>query len=234
MSWSKNIVGFVPLSMVDWEDHMCCVLFLRGCPFRCEYCHNAPLVEGNVKTLEWDDVLKALRENHEFVDRITVSGGEPLMYPDILTLLRTLKEEGFRVKVDTNGYYPEMLEKVCDSGLVEYVALDVKAPLDRTYDNLVGVRDSFKQVARSIGVLSSSKLEYLFRTTVSKTLGIVETRAILGDLVKYVGHSDFRWKLQRYQKTDSCLFDKGRLGEYSPEEFEFILDTFKNHIINER
>lgn len=234
MSWSKNIAGFMPLSMVDWEDHMCCVIFLKGCPFRCEYCHNASLVEGNVRTLEWDDVLKSLRDNREFVDRVTVSGGEPLMYPDILMLLRTLKDEGFKVKVDTNGYYPEMLEKVCNNGLVDYVALDVKAPLNKSYDNLVGVRDSFNQVARSISLLSDSKLEYLFRTTVSKTLGIRELRAILRDLIFYAGSDKIRWKLQRYQKTDSCLFDQGRLGEYSRKEFEYILDMFRYHIINER
>jgi len=172
-----ELKGFIDLSLTDWDGKATCVVFTPGCPFRCPYCYNRDLVlePDKLASLPLEKVLSFLRENGWGLDGVVITGGEPTIWPDLPELCSAFKEEGLLVKLDTNGTNPGMLEELVSSGLVDYVAMDVKAPLTpEKYSLACGVRAEpfLPKIRRSIEVLMSSDVDYEFRTTVVPTIHV--------------------------------------------------------------
>ncbi len=163
-----KIIGFIKTSLLDWDGHVVAVLYLPGCNLRCPFCHNREIVQspGSMEEVPFEEVENYVRDNVEFLDGIVVTGGEPTIHPDLPKLLSRLKALGTKVKLDTNGTNPDMLEDVLEAGLVDYVAMDIKAPLDEKYDDLAGVPVPLDKIKRSIEVIRASGVDHEFRTTV--------------------------------------------------------------------
>lgn len=168
-----RIVHILPLSLMDYPGKVACVFFFAGCNLRCPFCYNAELVLPelwkNFRPLSWDEVKNWLRERIGFLDGVVLTGGEPTLSPDILRISSELKELGFLVKLDTNGTNPEVLEELLGEGLVDYVALDIKAPFSR-YGEYTGIEGILHSVKRSIEVILRKAKDYEFRTTLAPGL----------------------------------------------------------------
>jgi pyruvate formate lyase activating enzyme len=168
-----RVKGFWETSFLDWPGKLAAVLFLSECNFRCPYCHNHPLVidPERFETIPLEYILRRLKESKGWVDGVCVTGGEPTVTPSLPVLLEQLKGEGWAVKLDTNGTFPGRIKELIDWGLVDYVAMDIKAPLDsRSYSRCAGVSVDISAIRQSISLLASEGMDYTFRMTVVPTL----------------------------------------------------------------
>jgi pyruvate formate lyase activating enzyme len=193
MTTNFGIKGFIKTSFIDWPGKICSVVFLGGCGFRCPACHNPKLVlePGSLPDYPLDEVLGYLDLRGEWIDGVTITGGEPTVQRDLPQLLRVLRQMPVKIKLDTNGSHPVMLEALIESGLVDAVFMDVKAPLNAEhYARVAGVPADVTKIRRSIQVLKRSGLEITFRTTVVPDLveepELAAIRAELGDAHHFV------------------------------------------------
>jgi pyruvate formate lyase activating enzyme len=168
-----SIKGFLETSFVDWPGKVVAVLFLPGCNFRCPFCHNHQLVlnPGGHEDIPLEYVMARLAELKEWVDGVCISGGEPTIHPRLPFLMAEIKRAGQLVKLDTNGSNPHVLRSLVEGGLVDCVAMDVKAPLDTArYARAAGVPADLEKIQESICLLKKGTVEYHFRTTVVPAL----------------------------------------------------------------
>ena len=160
--------GLNTFSLSDFPGHVAAVVFTQGCNFRCPYCHNGSLLPCHVPVdslIPEEEFFEFLKARLDCLDAIVVSGGEPCIQPDLPTFLSKIKAMGFHVKLDTNGSKPGVLRKLLRSNLVDYIAMDIKAPL-HIYDRLCGVHVPISQIKESIQVVSQCGVKHEFRTTV--------------------------------------------------------------------
>ncbi len=163
-----RLKGWSRTSLIDYPDHIATVLFTGGCTFRCPPCHNADLVlrPDELPDLPLDEVWAFLARRVGLVNGVVVTGGEPTIQPDLLPFLREVREHGVDVKLDTNGYRPDVLADLVAEGVLDYIALDVKAPPEK-YPLLTGRADlDLGRVEQSIAVVRNSGLAHEFRTTI--------------------------------------------------------------------
>lgn len=160
--------GFQKLTVLDYPEHVACILFTKGCNFRCPFCHNAVLVENKTEeTYSEEEILSFLNKRKGVLDGVDITGGEPLMHKDIGDFLKKVKALGYDIKIDTNGCYPERLKKLVGEGLVDYVAMDIKNTPEK-YAMTAGVKVPLEKIEESIDFLMSDAVDYEFRTTVTK------------------------------------------------------------------
>ena len=170
-----EIKGFIDVSFVDWDGKLSSVIFLPSCNFRCPFCHNANLVlhPEKLETIPFEYVKDQLKKQMGWIDGVCVTGGEPTLHKSLPELCSRLKKMGFLVKVDTNGTNPTMLKELIDRGLVDYIAMDIKAPLTgKKYSKAtdINAEKMLGKVKESIKLLLGSNMDYEFRTTVVPTL----------------------------------------------------------------
>ncbi len=171
-----QINGLQKMTLLDFPGRVACTVFTGGCNLRCPFCHNALLVTelSDADVIPTDDVLSFLRKRTTLLDGVAITGGEPLLQPDIASFLRKIKEMGYAVKLDTNGTYPSKLRDLVEEGLVDYVAMDVKNCKEK-YAETVGIPNfDISKVENSIKFLLSGKVDFEFRTTVVKEFHTVE------------------------------------------------------------
>jgi pyruvate formate lyase activating enzyme len=162
-----RIGGYQPVSLCDFAGHVAAVVFTQGCNFRCPFCHNAgllPVIVADRDLIPEKEILQRLERRRGQIDAVVVSGGEPTLQPDLPLFLRALRAMGFTIKLDTNGSKPEVLGSLIGAGLLDYVAMDVKAPWDR-YQVLAGVRVDTNRIAESLRIIAGSAVPHEFRTT---------------------------------------------------------------------
>ena len=162
-----NLAGFVPLSLCDYPGRVAAVVFTQGCNFRCPWCHNGhllPLAPNPVTRVDEARVFATLAERRARLGGVVVTGGEPTLQPDLPRFLGRIKALGLDVKLDTNGSHPDVLRRLFAARLVDYVAMDVKAPWDK-YAALAGVACDVAAVQASIRLIADSGLPHAFRTT---------------------------------------------------------------------
>ncbi len=172
---SVAIKGFDQMSLVDWDGMVATTLYLSGCNFRCPYCHNSQLVlfPDKYESIPIDEILSYVREHDDFIDGVVITGGEPCCSNEIFDLVKVLRVEGMKVKLDTNGSFPDVVEALITEDLVDYVAMDIKAPLDfESYSRSAGITDrrAFEKVKDTIDLLFQGKVDYEFRMTVVPAL----------------------------------------------------------------
>lgn len=167
MTKIRGIKGFLGVSLVDYPGEVSSVIFLGGCNFSCSYCHNMPLVKTPhlIQDLNYPDIFKEIEENKKVLDGIVLSGGEPTIAKDLFKLLCDLKKLHLKIKLDTNGLRTEVLEKVVERRLVDYVAMDLKTSPDK-YRLLGCPEGKEKKIVSSVSFLKSQKIvDYELRTT---------------------------------------------------------------------
>jgi pyruvate formate lyase activating enzyme len=168
------------ISLIDYPNKVASVLFTPGCNLRCGFCHNWRIVvDPKPPFLQEAQALEILEKRKRYVDAVVVTGGEPCMHKELPKFLAKLKERGFLVKLDTNGFYPEVLEECLAS--VDYVAMDVKTCPDKY--KLLGAKDT-AGLMRSVEMLKTGKVAYEFRTTAVPELVTPEDVTCIGELVK--------------------------------------------------
>lgn len=166
-----DIQGLQKMTLLDYPGKVACTVFLSGCDFRCPYCHNAGLLDGGVPPLmDQESLLAFLKKRQGLLEGVCVTGGEPLLRPDLPQLLDSIKALGYPVKLDTNGSHPQRLEETVKAGLVDYVAMDVKNSPAR-YAETVGIPGfDLSPIRESVSFLLSGAVDYEFRTTVVEEL----------------------------------------------------------------
>lgn len=159
--------GWIRTSLIEYPEHIASVLFCSGCDFRCPMCHNAHLlIESNTPAIEPEQVAEFVARRRGLVDGIVISGGEPTSQPGLISFLQQARSWQIDIKLDTNGYHPEVLQVLLNENLVDYIAMDIKAPPEK-YPALTGVPSvDINRIEKSIALIRSSGLAYEFRTTV--------------------------------------------------------------------
>lgn len=161
-----KIGGFQKFSLLDYPGQLAAIIFTQGCNFRCPYCHNPELADPArfEKPLVTGRVLDFLRRRRGKLGAVVITGGEPTVQPDLVRFVKKLKFMGFLVKMDTNGSNPELLQSLCEQDLVDYWAMDLKAPPD-LYKLISRSSVPVENILRSMDILRNSNCEYEFRTT---------------------------------------------------------------------
>lgn len=170
---SNQIKGFLETSFIDWPGKIVSVVFLPWCNFRCPYCHNHDLVLNPEKynTIPTEYIFRRLDEFRGWIDGVCITGGEPTLHPYLSELIRNFKTKGFLIKLDTNGTSPDALGDLLSKGLIDYVSMDVKSPLDEVrYSRCAGVPVNLSNVRESIALLKEGTVPYEFRVTIVPNL----------------------------------------------------------------
>ncbi len=214
-----EIKGFIETSFLDWDGHIVSSIYLPYCNFKCPFCHNAGLVEKpeEYETIPLDQVEKFLIEHKDFIDGICITGGEPCLHKNsgLFDFMKKVKALGFKIKIDTNGYDPEALKESIGSGLVDYVAMDIKGPLDERYDKLSGIKTDINKVKESIRVIMENKVSYEFRTTVvPPLLGDKD----IEDIAKYIKGAQ-KYVLQQFVPKNSWDESLKKVDPHLKEKF---------------
>jgi pyruvate formate lyase activating enzyme len=162
-----EIKGIEKFSSRDFPGHISSTIFLGGCTFRCPYCHNSELVlrPETIQSMDPDFFMSYLDGRRGWLEAVCFTGGEPLLHEDLEDLIRVVRERGLLVKLDTNGSFPERLEGLLADGLLDWVAMDVKAPLER-YREVTRSNVDLERIVRSADLLRNSGIRHTFRTTV--------------------------------------------------------------------
>ena len=213
-----KIKGLVETSFVDWPGLIAAVVFLGRCNFRCPYCHNHELVLAP-ETLPGrppGEVLDQLKPLADWLDGVVITGGEPTLTPGLDQLCRLFKEEGFKVKLDTNGSRPEVIRELTRAGLIDAVSMDLKAPLsdEVLHRRLAGVAANLTAIQASIDLLLASGLEVEFRTTIVPGLLTEEHLKIMAGQIKGAR----RWKLNHFRPLTCLDPDFHRISPLSETE----------------
>ncbi|MBU2561498.1 MAG: anaerobic ribonucleoside-triphosphate reductase activating protein [Nanoarchaeota archaeon] len=221
------IAGVERTSLVDWPEKICSTVFIAGCNFRCPFCHNPELVLPEeiekIEAMTENELLTALVGRKRLIDGVCITGGEPLMSPDIVKLLHKIKDKGFAIKLDTNGSVPTLLKKLIEDKLIDYVAMDIKAPKER-YDEVTGINANIRLIEESIKILKESSIDYEFRTTVVKGLLAKEDIIAIGEWIKGAR----AYYLQQFMSTEKTLSPEYRRRKsYTPDELRDMLDAVK-------
>ncbi|MDO5417448.1 MAG: anaerobic ribonucleoside-triphosphate reductase activating protein [Lachnospiraceae bacterium] len=166
-----KICGFQKTTLLDYPGHLAASIFTGGCNFRCPFCHNSELLPGDVPAaFPEEEVLAYLQKRRHILEGVCITGGEPTLQPDLETFLRKIRALGYRIKLDTNGYQPQVLETLLAEKLVDYAAMDIKNSPGR-YGETVGIRNlSLRPIEESIALLKRSEIPWEFRTTVVREL----------------------------------------------------------------
>ncbi len=196
------ICDITPFTLQDFPEHTACILWFGGCNLRCAYCHNPELVTGKKSRLAWDTIESFLESRKGLLDGVIFSGGECTLSLALPDFVRRVRAMGFKIKLDTNGVLPDMLNILLSKGYLDYVALDYKAPLKK-FKAITGY-DAFASFHRSLELLCSSNIPFEVRTTVHKEL--LQEEDILS-IIKDLDHHHFKgtYFIQNFNKGETLL-----------------------------
>ena len=219
-----NIQGYQKLTLLDFPGKTACTVFTGGCNLRCPFCHNAglvrnPLAENNAT----DEVLEYLQKRRGILDGVCVTGGEPLLQPDLADFLRDVRQLGYAVKLDTNGSLPDKLADLLSQGLVDYVAMDIKSS-PTGYALATGADIDPAVFARSVQILKESGIPHEFRTT---AVGGIHTPADFAAIGEWL-QGAARYFIQRFVDSGNLL-GQG-YTPFSDEEMTELLAQVKPYI----
>ncbi len=215
----KGLEKFAPK---DFPGFIASTVFLGGCNFRCPYCHNAELVlrPERLADIPMDFFLAYLDSRQGWLEGICVTGGEPLLADEIESFLTVIKQRGLLIKLDTNGSRPDRLEGLLAAGLVDRLAMDVKAPLER-YREVTGAKVGADDIARSASIVRDSGLPYLFRTTIVPGLIGIEDIEAIGRWLEGAAV----YQVQQFSPVGTLNAEYRRIKPYSRDEVKRLADA---------
>jgi len=221
-----NIGGLQKFSLIDYPGKISAVIFTVGCNFRCGYCHNPELFyEKNVKIISEQDVLSFLETRQNKLDAIVITGGEPTLQPDLIDFIKKIKKLGFLVKLDSNGSNPETLKELYKNKLIDYVAMDIKAPLEK-YKQITIAEIDIAKIRDSIKAILKSEIEHEFRTTIVKHQLSIED---IETMAKETKNAEL-YALQKFIPTKTLNSSFLLKETYSDEEFLEIKKRVEIHV----
>ena len=228
-----QIIGMQKNSFVDYPSKISCVVFTPGCNMNCWYCHNREIINESEGAYDEEQVLEFLKKRAGFLDAVVVSGGEATLQPDLVEFIKKVKAMGYLVKLDTNGTNPEVLTNLINEKLVDYVAMDIKAPFEK-YNLVTPIKpEMLENVKRSVEILKSANIAHEFRTTFAPNLTKEDIINLLREISPVKNYS-----LQMYVRLK---FIEDKLENHKKETFEEIkeiaineklVDNFQNKNFN--
>lgn len=211
---NMKIGGLLKFSLIDYPGKMAAVIFTQGCNFRCPYCHNSELVdpESFRDPIAENEVLDFLEKRIGQIEGLVITGGEPTLQKDLIDFLKKVKHIGYPVKLDTNGSNPDVLREILRLNLVDYIAMDIKAPLEK-YSQLTSLADCAQRVQKSIDIILGLQVAHEFRTTLAAPVVLAEDIPKMVSLIE----GTKKYRLQRFIPRDNILHKE--FFEGSPENF---------------
>lgn len=216
--------GHQKSSFIDYPDKICTVFFTSGCNFRCPYCHNSDLVHNKGETITEDFAFDYLDKRKKMIDAVCISGGEPTIHKGLYDFIKKAKDKGYLVKLDTNGTNLEILEKLLADKLVNYVAMDIKAPLNK-YNKVTNVDININKIVESIRILKDADIDYEFRTTVCREL---LTHEDIIEIAEYLKGSK-RYYIQNFRDGDTVLAGQNQFSPYDTKTLKEIQEQIKSY-----
>jgi len=212
-----KIGGLQRISLIDYPGMICAIVFLEGCNFRCPYCHNPALVDPCLfrTSVKESDVLEFLKTRKGKLDAVSITGGEPTMQANLPAFIRKIRRMGFAVKLDTNGSHPHVIKNLLTENLLDYIAMDVKAPFVK-YKEIVNAHVNIDLIRESIDLILRSKIPCEFRTTIiDSQLDEADVQKI-ADLISGADH----YVLQKFAPTKTLDNKFLKEKSWSDERFQ--------------
>ncbi len=232
------IKGFVKTSYVDYPGKIASVIFLAGCNFRCKYCYNKDLVSNapSLAVVPKDEVFTYLVKRKNILEGICVTGGEPTVNPELVKFLVELKQFGLPLKLDTNGTNPRMLLEILAERLVDYVAMDIKAPLSGQYQELTDcVFDPVEKIKESLRILTESGISFELRTTVIPQFHSRDSLVKMVDQVDSslgsTGQIAIPWYFQPFVSGECISEDFNNFGDASKEYLDSLVSLVSSKAV---
>lgn len=224
------ICGLNKTTLLDYPEHLAATIFTKGCDFRCPFCQNSSLVlpERYPDTIPTEEILSFFKKRSSILEGVCITGGEPTLQKDLPEFIASVKELGLKVKLDTNGNHPEMLQYLLEKNLLDYVAMDIKNSPEK-YPLTVGIPDfSTGKIEQSVALLRSASIPYEFRTTIVKEL---HTHADMHNIGKWLEGSPVLF-LQSFEDSGEIL--REGLSAHSMDtllEYQTILEIYIEKVI---
>jgi pyruvate formate lyase activating enzyme len=232
------IGGLEKLTLLDYPDHLAAIIFTQGCNFRCHFCYNPMLVlpqlgkdveikkEKGFSPLSTEDLFLFLRERFGRLEGVVITGGEPTIHADLPDFIKQIKDIGYLVKLDTNGTNPKMIQSLIKSKLIDYIAMDIKAPLLK-YEKTVNVKLDWENIEKSVKIVIDSGLPYEFRTTVVPGLLEKDDFEEMGQMIKGAK----KWYLQIFKSdTDLVNQDYYQKKSYTRKEMAEFVEIGRKYV----
>lgn len=223
-----NISGLQKLTLLDYPNHIACTVFTNGCNFRCPFCHNASLVVNPVNDsfISETELFSFLKKRKGILEGVCITGGEPTLQRDLISFIDKIKELGYLVKLDTNGFQPEVLQELIQSKKIDYVAMDIKNSKEK-YSKTIGLDTLLLHpIEKSVELLLTNKIPYEFRTTIVKEYHTLDDFTSIGQWLK----GATRYYLQEF-KDSGELIKKG-LHALNKDEMLQIKEILTDFIPN--
>jgi pyruvate formate lyase activating enzyme len=220
-----KIGGIQKTSLLDYPDVISAIIWTVGCNFRCPFCYNKDIVLGNVQLIPEKEIFSFLEKRKGMLEGLVITGGEPFLQKDITNFCENVKKLSYLIKIDTNGTFPEKLIEFIDKKLIDYVAMDVKAP-KKKYDKLANAKVNTKKIEESIKILKDSKIDYEFRTTFVPEL---LTKNDVIEIAEWLKGSK-RFYLQQFKQNTELVSAKFQdVSPYPKEELIKTIEDIKSY-----
>lgn len=223
---SFKLAGLQKTTFIDYPEKIACIVFTQGCNFRCGYCHNPELFENKEPVLSVPAFFEFLNKRKGKLDGVVITGGEPTLHgKDLIEFIKEVKSLGFLVKLDTNGTHPDVLQELLNENLLDYIAMDIKAPLAK-YQTITQTDIDTKIIKKSIDMIMNSGVDYEFRTTIVKSQLSVEDLRQIGELIQGAK----RYYMQKFLATK--ILDETLMSEesYTDEEFKNLRTILEEYV----
>ncbi len=221
-----RIGGLQKCSLIDYPGKISAIVFTIGCNFRCPYCHNPELVNETVETeYSESEIFDFLKTRIGKLDAVVITGGEPTLHDDLIHFMEKVKSLGFLVKLDSNGTHPYVLKEAIERKCVDYIAMDIKAPLSK-YHTITGMPTNVEAIRESIALLMNSPVAYEFRTTINKALTSPED---VEEMAQAITGAD-AYYLQKFVSNTILNPQLNRKITYTDEEFYELFERAKPHV----
>lgn len=224
-----EIGGLQKTTLIDYPGKIACTIFLIGCNFRCPFCYSAELVLPekikNQPRIDEKELFRFLKERRKYLEGVVICGGEPTIHSDLSDFLLQIKKMGYLIKLDTNGTQPDIIKKLIDKKLVDYIAMDIKAPLEEEkYAAASGVKVDLEKIRQSIALIKNSGIDYEFRTTVVPTIHQLEDILNIAQAIAPAK----KFYLQNFRPEKTLNENLLQVKPFSETDLEMILEKIKN------
>jgi len=208
------IGGFAKKSLIEYKNKISCIVFTKGCNFRCPFCHNAELIPYSKQGEDENEIFEYMHKYRDWLDAVAITGGEPTLQSDLYEFIEKIKKMGFLIKLESNGSNPEMLKKLIENNMIDSFQMDLKAPpVQEEYNKLAGVEVDLDMLKKSIRLIIDSGKEYEFVTT---AIPGYHTEKVIEDIINGFGIDKYHHRIQNYR--DENVYNKKGVEELISEE----------------
>jgi pyruvate formate lyase activating enzyme len=220
-----RINGFTGVSLINYREKICSVIYTSPCNFKCPFCHNPALVSSNPFTIEEDKILEDIASRRNFIDGVAITGGEPAMQENIIEFMTKLKKMNLLVKLDTNGYFPQVIKEALKNDIVDHVSMDIKSTPDK-YSIACGVPVDIKRIKESIGVIMDGGIDYDFRTTAVPGITEKEDFTAIGKMIKGARTHI----IQQFSNENTLEKRFSKVKPFTENDLSEFADIMKKHV----